>query len=54
MADPKTNMDSKHYELQSRVDKLETQKSTLLRELDDLEEHQGKTDKLYKTNYLFR
>lgn len=42
------DMDSKHYELQARIDKLETQKSTLLRELDELEEHQGKTDTLYK------
>ncbi|MCK5312134.1 MAG: diguanylate cyclase [Desulfobacteraceae bacterium] len=43
-----TDMDSKHYELQGRIDKLETQKSKLLRELDELEEHQGKTDTLYK------
>ena len=42
------DMDSKHYELQARIDKLETQKSTLLRELDELEEHQGKADTLYK------
>ena len=42
------DMDKKHYELQARVDKLETQKSTLLRELDDLEEVHEKTDKLYK------
>ncbi|MCK5543444.1 MAG: GGDEF domain-containing protein [Desulfobacterales bacterium] len=41
-------MDSRHYELQDRIDKLETQKSTLLRELDDIEEQYGKTDKLYK------
>ncbi|MCD4742633.1 MAG: GGDEF domain-containing protein [Desulfobacteraceae bacterium] len=42
------DMDSKHYELQNRIDKLETQKSTLLRELDDLEERHEKADKLYK------
>jgi diguanylate cyclase len=42
------DMDSKHFEFQARIDKLETQKSSLLRELDDLEEHQGKADTLYK------
>jgi diguanylate cyclase (GGDEF)-like protein len=41
-------MDRQHYELQGRIDKLEGQKSKLLRELDDIEEQYGKTDKLYK------
>lgn len=42
------DMDSRHYELQGRIDKLESQKSKLLRELDEIEEQYGKTDKLYK------
>ena len=42
------DMDSRHYELQGRIDKLETQKSKLLHELDEIEEQYGKTDKLYK------
>ncbi|MCP3956187.1 MAG: GGDEF domain-containing protein, partial [Desulfobacterales bacterium] len=48
MAASNKNMDSKHYELQGRIDKLETQKSTLLRELDEIEEQYGKKDKLFK------
>jgi hypothetical protein len=39
---------SRHYELQGRIDKLETQKSKILHELDEIEEQYGKTDKLYK------
>ena len=42
------DMDSRHYELQGRIDKLETQKSKLLHELDDIEEEHEKTQKLYK------
>ncbi len=48
MAHSGTNMDSRHYELKSRIDKLEGQKSKLLRELDELEEQYEKTDKLYR------
>ncbi len=48
MAGSGKNLDSKYYELQVRIGKLEGQKSKLLRELDDIEEQYGKTDKLYK------
>ncbi len=48
MVEAMTNMDSKYYELQARIDKLESQKSTLLKELDEIEELQEKTDRLYK------
>lgn len=40
--------DQKQQELQKRVDKLESQKTSLLRELDDLEQRYEKTDKLYR------
>ncbi len=42
------NTNQKQQDLQKRVEKLESQKTMLLRELDDLEQRFEKTDKLYR------
>ena len=43
-----TDQSQQDQDLQKRIEKLESQKSMLLRELDDLEQRFEKTDKLYR------